>query len=159
MLEHSPFDACTNTGAETTVSKCFDAISQQSVKQKTFVAFYTVHGKKTVSTQKDAEISQQEPSLFVDATPSPACLSQAERESNTHISSVKDRRRRQVGGGGGGAMRAALMGAPVPCGPRLVKGTLVQRECMDFREKPLKMLCLNTRERSGRDRRIDKDKA
>lgn len=100
MLEHSPFDACTNTGAETTVSKCFDAISQQSVKQKTFVAFYTVHGKKTVSTQKDAEISQQEPSLFVDATPSPACLSQAERESNTHISSVKDRRRRQVGGGG-----------------------------------------------------------
>lgn len=95
MLEHSPFDACTNTGAETTVSKCFDAISQQSVKQKTFVAFYTVHGKKTVSTQKDAEISQQEPSLFVDATPSPACLSQAERESNTHISSVKDRLRRR----------------------------------------------------------------
>lgn len=41
MLELSPFDACTNTGAETTVSKCFDAINQQSVKQKTFVAFYT----------------------------------------------------------------------------------------------------------------------
>lgn len=100
VLERSPFDACTNTGAETTVSKCFDAISQQSVKQKTFVAFYTAHGKKkTVSTQKDAEISRQEPSLFVDATPSPACLSQAERESNTHISSVKDRRRRRRRGG------------------------------------------------------------
>lgn len=106
-----------------------------------------------MSTQKDAQISRQEPSLFVDASPSPACLSQAERESNTHISSVKDR------WGGGDAMREALMGAPVPCGPRLVKGTLVQRECMDFREEPLKMLCLNTRERSGRDRRIDKDKA
>lgn len=56
VLELSPFDACTNTGDETTVSKCFDAISQQSVKQKTFVAFYTAR-EKTVSTQKDAEIS------------------------------------------------------------------------------------------------------
>lgn len=50
MLELSLFDACTNTEAETTVSKCFDAISQQSVKQKTFVAFHTKH-ENSVNTK------------------------------------------------------------------------------------------------------------
>lgn len=51
VLDRSLFDACTNTGAETTVSKCFDAISQQSVKQKTFVAFYTAQKKPIVNTK------------------------------------------------------------------------------------------------------------
>lgn len=63
VLDRSLFDACTNTGAETTVSKCFDAISQQSVKLKNFVAFF-MRRTKTFSTQKDAEFSRQEPSLF-----------------------------------------------------------------------------------------------
>lgn len=49
------FDAWTNTEAQTTLSKCFDAISQQSVKQKSFVGFHTA--RKTVSTQKDTHIS------------------------------------------------------------------------------------------------------
>lgn len=42
----SAFDACTNCAAETRASKCFDAISQQSVKQKTFVAFYAPREKQ-----------------------------------------------------------------------------------------------------------------
>lgn len=55
MLKLATFDACTNTGAQTTVSKSFDAISQQSVKQKTFVGLHTAW--KTVSKQKDIDIS------------------------------------------------------------------------------------------------------
>lgn len=46
-LQLCPFDACTNTGNETAVSKCFDAISQQSVKQKTFVAWKQCQHKRT----------------------------------------------------------------------------------------------------------------
>lgn len=61
--ELAAFDARTNKKAQTTVSKCFDAISQQSVKQKSFVGFHTTW--KTVSTQKDADISRQERGLFV----------------------------------------------------------------------------------------------
>lgn len=56
MLKLFPFDACTNTGGETTDSKCFDAISQQSVKQKTFVAFYTAreNGENDQSTEAES---------------------------------------------------------------------------------------------------------
>lgn len=63
VLQLAAFDACTNTRAQTTVSKSFDAISQQSVKQKTFVGLHTVW--KTVSKQRDADISGQEQGLFV----------------------------------------------------------------------------------------------
>lgn len=49
----SPHLMLVQTVAETRASERFDAISQQSVKQKTFVAFYAALGK-TVSTQKDA---------------------------------------------------------------------------------------------------------
>lgn len=81
MLELSPFDACTNTGAETTVSKCFDAISQQSVKQKPFVAFYTPceNNVNTKGTQRSVDRSTV--SLL---SPSPVCLSETESESNPH---------------------------------------------------------------------------
>lgn len=63
VLKLAMFDAYTNTGAQTTVSKSFDAISQQSVKQKTFVSLHTAW--KSVSKQKDADISWQEQGLFV----------------------------------------------------------------------------------------------
>lgn len=69
--ELTAFDACTNTEAQTTVSKCFDAISQQSVKQKCFVGFHTA--RKTVSTQKDADIIRQEHGLFVGSL-DPRCV-------------------------------------------------------------------------------------
>lgn len=78
VLQLAAFDACTNTGAQTTVSKSFDAISQQSVKQKTFVGLHTVW--KTLSKQRDADISGQEQGLFV-----PVALLDSETGSNSSI--------------------------------------------------------------------------
>lgn len=80
VLQLAAFDACTNTGAQATVSKSFDAISQQSVKQKTFVGLHTVW--KTVSKQRDADISGQEQGLFVG---SPVALLDSKTGSNSSI--------------------------------------------------------------------------
>lgn len=60
MLKLFPFDACTNTGGETTDSKCFDAISQQSVKQKTFVAFYTARENSVNSKGRSDQSTEAE---------------------------------------------------------------------------------------------------
>lgn len=76
VLGLTAFDACTNTEAQTTVSKCFDAISQQSVKQKSFVGFHTA--RKKVSTQKDADISRRERGLFVGSL-DPRCVCRTPR--------------------------------------------------------------------------------
>lgn len=74
--ELAAFDAWTNTEAQTTVSKCFDAISQRSVKQKSFVGFYTA--RKTVSTQKDTDINRQERGLFAGSL-DPRCVCRTPR--------------------------------------------------------------------------------
>lgn len=55
MQELGAFDACTNTEALMQLAK--------SVKQKSFVGFHTA--QKTVSTQKDTDISRSEHGLFV----------------------------------------------------------------------------------------------
>lgn len=101
VLELSPFDACTNTGPETTVSKCFDAISQQSVKQKTFVAFYTAR-KNSVNTKGRRD--QSTGAEFLCWRPS------------IHLCVYK------LATG----TREALMGTMVPCGLLLVKGMILE---------------------------------
>lgn len=73
VLELSAFDACTNTEAETTVSKCFDAISQQSVKQKTFVAFYAPRGKQCQHKRTRGSVDGSRGSLLSLSIP-PVCV-------------------------------------------------------------------------------------
>jgi len=72
MLKLSPFDACINTGAETTHCKCFDAISQQSVKQKTFVASYTAR-VSSVNTKGRRDQSTEAESLLKPLYPLSVC--------------------------------------------------------------------------------------
>ena len=125
ILERSPFDACTNTGAETTVSKCFDAISQQSVKQKTFVAFDTAH-ENSVNTKGRRDQSTGSESLcWCHYIP---CVSVAESEISIRINWVEEERDEWSSDGSYGAR-----------GLRLVKGMILQRESMDCGGNLLKM--------------------
>lgn len=82
MLKLFPFDACTNTGAETTDSKCFDAISQQSVKQKTFVAFYTARENSVNSKGRRDQSTEAESLCWCHSTP---CVWDRLREDLTLI--------------------------------------------------------------------------
>ena len=102
-----------------------------------------------MSTQKDAEISRHEPSLFVDATPSPVCLSQTESESNTY----KLHKRQEGGGEGRSDGSYGALWSAVSEGHDHTKGV------HGFYVETFKNVLLNTRERSGTDRQIDKDKA
>lgn len=120
MLKLFPFDACTNTGSETTHSKCFDAISQQSVKQKTFVAFYTTRGKQCQHKRTRRSVHRSRVSLLMPLHP--LCLGQAERGSNSHTNWVKDR----------GGMTEILVGAVLPLCSVVSEGHDHTKECMDF---------------------------
>ena len=104
MLEFSLFDACKDTRAEKTVPKCFDAISQQSVKQKTFVAFYTRKWKQCQHKRMQGSVDRSWVSLLMPLHP--LCVCHRQSECNIHISWVKDKR----------GMGVALMGATLPCG-------------------------------------------
>lgn len=132
MLKLFPFDACTNTGGETTDSKCFDAISQQSVKQKTFVAFYTAR-ENSVNSKGRRDQSTEAVSLLMPLHL--LCLGQAERGSNTHTKWVKDR----------GGMTEILVGAKLPCVQWLVNRVIIQKRVHGFLRKPLKCFVEYTR--------------
>lgn len=109
MLKRSPFDARTNTGAETTDCKCFDAISQQSVKQKTFVALYNAR-VSSVNTKGRGDQSMGAQSVCH------SCVCHSLRLNLDLMKWVK-----------AGEMTGVLVGATLPCGGWLVKGIIIQR--------------------------------
>lgn len=95
-----------------------------------------------MSTQKDAEISRQEPSLFVYATPSATCPSLTESESSTRVN----------------WKRHGRVEAKAPCCLWLVEGRITHKESVWILEGTFKNALFNTQERSGSDRQVDKDK-
>lgn len=105
--------------AETTLSKSFDAISQQSVKQKTFVAFYTPRENSVNTKGRRDQSTGAESLLLMPLHPLCVCHSLG-------VNLTLKQTGIEIGGGEKG-------GSDGSCGILwFVKGMIIQRECMDF---------------------------